>query len=82
MGFWVMVLAREKKVTCSCFCIDANYSKSEKIKNSESQNHTQKFMVVGKPTHPNCHCDTFMDKTYTAAMITLLRKKNVNLPYN
>lgn len=50
----------------------------EKLKNWESQNHTQKFLVVGRPTHTtNCHCDTFMDKTYTAALIMLLRKKEM-----
>lgn len=32
MGFWVMVLAQEKKVTRSCFCIDANYTQCGKIK--------------------------------------------------
>jgi hypothetical protein len=34
--------------------------------------------VVGKPTHPtNCHSDIFMDKTYIAALIMLLLRKEM-----
>jgi hypothetical protein len=32
MGFWVMVLAQEMKVTRSCFCIDVKYTQCGKTK--------------------------------------------------